>query len=78
MIFSVCLTSYHTDTCQSYVQSDLEVYLYNLVTADNWFMQPTIYVMNDTAFVPGVVGGATSEGDLDVQLAQGLGKPFIL
>jgi hypothetical protein len=63
---------------QSFVEADLEIYLYNLVTADNWTMQPSIYVMNDTVFIPGVVGGATSEGDLDVQLAQGLGKPFIL
>jgi hypothetical protein len=40
-------------------------------------MSPVVYVMNDTTFTPGVVGGATGEGDLDVQLAQGLGNGVV-
>lgn len=53
---------------------DLLIYLYNFVTSENFAISPKVYVMNDTVFTPGVVGGPTGEGDLDVQLAQGLGK----
>lgn len=53
---------------------DLLLYLYNFVTSQNYAISPHVYVMNDTVFTPGVVGGPTGEGDLDVQLAQGIGK----
>lgn len=61
---------------QSFVAYDLLLYLYNFVTSQNYAISPHVYVMNDTVFTPGVVGGPTGEGDLDVQLAQGIVYPL--
>jgi hypothetical protein len=58
----------------TYSESDLQWYLYELVTADNWDDQMTIYTMEDATGIP----GQTSEGNIDTQIGFGLSVSLIL
>ena len=50
------------------------MYLYNFVTAENYGDEPTVYVMEDASFQTNSESLSNDgEGNLDVQLALGLG-----
>jgi hypothetical protein len=40
-------------------------------------LEPKVYAMSDSVFTPGSADGPVGEGDLDLQIAQGLGKNFL-
>ena len=58
----------------TYSESDLQWYLYELVTADNWDDQIIIYTMEDATGTP----GQTGEGNIDTQIGFGLSLSLIL
>ena len=58
----------------TYSESDLQWYLYELVTADNWDDQMIIYTMEDATGTP----GQTGEGNIDTQIGFGLSLSLIL
>ncbi|PMD29382.1 hypothetical protein L207DRAFT_593423 [Hyaloscypha variabilis F] len=60
---------------QEYYELDLQIFLSNLVTATNYSnYDPTVYVMSYASFYSGSPGFYTKvKGNLDIQIAQGLG-----
>lgn len=63
---------------QAYVSIDLELFLYNFVTQTDYILAPIPLVMTDAIFALAAVSSlsTTLEGELDLQISQGLVYPL--